>query len=237
LLRAASYLDPRFKKHAFVEDEGRKQVKQMAIEQAAGFRELVGDFQRRAADPDEQPMMSLRPPPRKRARRTAAVPAVPGPVTVDSVVCDAASRGGGQRELARQSSVGFLLFGEPGPATDRSPRAEQLEAMVERELAVFASEPPARTRFACPLRWWRDNAWRFSHIAPVAMRLFSLPSATAGLERLFSAAGRAVNKSRPRLRPRRACMIITGHANVVRGITGDKIAVPEAASALALVAV
>ena len=52
--------------------------------------------------------------------------------------------------------------------------------------------------------------------------VLGVPARTAHLERLFSAAGRAVNKRRPRLKKRRAARFILAHANIVRGIDGSR---------------
>ena len=61
------------------------------------------------------------------------------------------------------------------------------------------------------------------HLAAVAMHVLSVPGSTAALERLFSAAGRAVNRRRPRLGSMNASKLIYGHANVVRGYTGERV--------------
>jgi hypothetical protein len=73
------------------------------------------------------------------------------------------------------------------------------------------------------LDWWRQHSGQLPRLALVARHLFALPASTASLERLFSAAGRAVNKRRPRLKDASAAALIYGHANLVRGHVG----VPE----------
>ena len=61
------------------------------------------------------------------------------------------------------------------------------------------------------------------YISVVAMWVLGIPGSTASLERVFSAAGRAITRRRPRLKPSRAAAIIYGHANVVRGHAGHEI--------------
>ena len=65
-------------------------------------------------------------------------------------------------------------------------------------------------------------AWleKYSHLAPIAMWSLSSPGSTAGSERLFSAAGRAVTPRRPKLERSRAGSLIFGHCNVDRGVEG-----------------
>ena len=62
------------------------------------------------------------------------------------------------------------------------------------------------------------NEGRFPLLALVARQLFSAPCSTADVERLFSAAGRAVNRRRRHLHLSTAESLIYGHANVVRGV-------------------
>ena len=60
------------------------------------------------------------------------------------------------------------------------------------------------------------------NIAVIAQWHLGIPGSTAALERLFSAAGRAVTRRRPRLRSKRAAHFIYGHANIVRNHVGSK---------------
>ena len=91
---------------------------------------------------------------------------------------------------------------------------------VESQLARFCREPAHEELSQCPLAWWQDNAWKYPHLSLVAMHYLGIPGSTASLERLFSAAGLAVTRRRPRLTATRACGLIFGHANVVRGYRG-----------------
>ena len=62
------------------------------------------------------------------------------------------------------------------------------------------------------------------HLAVVARQVFCVPASSANVERLFSAAGRAITRRRPRLGAPHANSLIYGHANVVRGVRGDRAA-------------
>ena len=57
-------------------------------------------------------------------------------------------------------------------------------------------------------------------LAMVARDALGTPASTASLERLFSAAGRAVTRRRPRLQSKGAANLIFGHASVAKGIDG-----------------
>jgi hypothetical protein len=201
---------------------GKRAVKAWAIESAPVFDSLVRDFRAQGGLEDSQTLASLEGPRRKGRRvapRQAPSPSVGSSVAVVDVVEGAATSSAGRVLKARTSAEEFLFGAEP-VSRPVEPRMEKLEVAVQRELATYIQEPSLDKLDACPLRWWSANAWRFPHLAGVATSVFAVPASTAALERLFSAAGRAVNRRRPRLRPDRACVIITGHANVVRGITG-----------------
>ena len=59
-------------------------------------------------------------------------------------------------------------------------------------------------------------------LAVVAAQVLGVPASTASLERLFSAAGRAVTRRRPQLQTHRAAALIFGHANVAKGVVGKR---------------
>lgn len=40
------------------------------------------------------------------------------------------------------------------------------------------------------LEWWRVHSWRYPNVARMARGFFALPASSAGVERLFSAAGK-----------------------------------------------
>jgi hypothetical protein len=73
---------------------------------------------------------------------------------------------------------------QPGLVTDQS------EDEVRRYLAL----PRVKEMHGgSPLQWWAKNQWRFPTIAPMARTYLGCPASTAGLERMFSAAGRMHN--------------------------------------------
>ena len=60
---------------------------------------------------------------------------------------------------------------------------------------LFVFRVMARRRVTpTPLAFWRAHAWTMPHLAVVAQHVLGVPASTANIERLFSAAGRAVSK-------------------------------------------
>ena len=58
------------------------------------------------------------------------------------------------------------------------------------------------------LAWWRKNATVFPRCAKLARRYLAIPASSVQSERLFSATGRLISKTRSRLLPDRAeCLI------------------------------
>jgi hypothetical protein len=241
LLLAATFLDPRFKDcprqagqpgPAWASQEelatARATVKQRAIEGAEQLPALVARWQRAAAHPDNQPLLALAAPvqrPARKRRRVVEEPAeaAPAPGSALAIVASASAAAGPTRVLRAHSSAEEFLFGARSSASCSAfPSADvaALETEVEAQLTRFHLLAPTEDLTTGPLAWWRAHAWQFPLLATVAMHLFSLPASTAALERLFSAAGRAVNRRRATLRPASAANLIFGHANVRRGHTG-----------------
>ena len=233
LLQAATYLDPRFK--AGPPEPGssgpswaspaelktaRSVVKAMAIRAAEQFPFLVDAHKNAAAHPDRQPLVAT--PAGKRAPKRRRVVEDDEPAGAGAVVAAAAqAQPLAKRLLAERPSAEDLLF-PSGSASSAGPEPAiaALDAEVEAQLKRFAALPPRATVAIDATAWWREHAWQFPHLASVAMHLAGMPASTAALERLFSAAGRAVTKSRPRLHDASAAKLIYGHANVRRGHTG-----------------
>jgi hypothetical protein len=245
LLLAATFLDPRFKDaprqagepgpswaSAAELADARAAVKEMALRSAEQFPALVDLWKQAAAHPDSQPLAALAPaapaqraqrPARKR-RRVAEEGGQPEPAAGQLVVAAAAALPAppAGRVLRAHASAEDFLFGRPSASAAAPPRAEvaALEAEVEAQLARFHALPPLASLSIGPVAWWKSHAWQFPTLATVAMHLLGMPASTAALERLFSAAGRAVARRRPRLKNPTAAGLIFGHANVRRGHTG-----------------
>ena len=99
-------------------------------------------------------------------------------------------------------------------------KANQVKKAIEDELVVFNRlQMPLRFDTG-PLQFWKTHAVQLPYLAAVAFQLLTVPASTAQVERLFSAAGRAIGRRRPRLSVKRAAALIYGHANVTRGLTG-----------------
>ena len=97
-----------------------------------------------------------------------------------------------------------------------------LEKQVDMELERYSLFPATQSMADSPLKFWREHAWSMPHIALVAQHVLGVPASTASLERLFSAAGRAVTRRRPRLKTRSAARLVKAHAKAVRGMGGSR---------------
>ena len=85
---------------------------------------------------------------------------------------------------------------------------------------MYEALPFSRNSAGNPLSFWAAHSWQMPYISCVALWVYSIPLSSAALERLFSAAGRAVNRRRCRMKPRNAARLLFGHANAVRGFIG-----------------
>jgi len=233
-LRVAAYLDPRFKKHPFASPaqlaQTRALIAQLALESTDSFAELQKRAEEIAARPDNQPIASLRPRPKpaqKKRKRQARQPVDAATAMLPSHkrVCVA------RPVLKEQPSDEEFLFGPPPAIDDEEDVAAavgSLEAEVERQLSLYDEQPQQKCASTSPLDFWKDFAFRAPYVAAVAIYAFSIPGSTAALERLFSGAGRAVTRRRPRLTGTRASSLIFGHANVSMGRTGESIRLKRA---------
>lgn len=214
LLECATYLDTRFKTHAVFTPEERasirNKVKTLALERCAASPLLQQALQNQQA---LQPGMVLgaaaaaagarRPRARGRGRGRGRP------------VQEAAPK----RALKRKSSAEEFLFGQ-----DPQPRlwqqAQDIATQVENELSLWEQMPPQESLDpTCgPVGFWKSHATFFPCLAILAREVMAIPASSAGLERLFSGANRAVTHRRPRLKPSRAEALIYGHANIVQGI-------------------
>ena len=219
LLQVASYLDPRFKAHPYATHATlaatAQDVRRMALESSSTYVALLERIKQHDELPDNQPLSSLAPSSkRKRTARRSSVAA-----SSQSV----APKKARARELKERTSVeGFLFRTQAlGERDERNTRANKvdLEKMVKVELERYDLFPAARDPASNPLDFWREHGWTMPHIAVVASHALGVPASTANAERLFSAAGRAVTRRRPRLGRKRAALLIFAHANAVRGVT------------------
>ena len=244
LLQAASYLDPRFKDAPRAAGDGgpswatpadlaraRATVKELAVRAAEQFPALVERWREARAHPDNAPLAALAPAakrPRRGRRVVADEPPAPAGDAGAVVAVAAAAAPPRPRVLVARDSADDLMFGRPGRAAPNpAPAVAALDAEIESQLTRFLALPAEENLSTDPLVWWRARAWQMPHVAAAAMQVFSLPASTAALERLFSAAARAVNKSRPRLAAKSAAGIIYGHANVRRGVQGARAQAPQ----------
>jgi hypothetical protein len=228
LLRVCSYLDPRFKGHGYATQEqlqeARACLKQLAFESSDRYEHVAKQMQELAADPDNRRLIELASQPgrgrgrgrgrvgRGRGKGANAAP-VAGPLQPFRRP---------DRNLRLQTSDERFLFGAVQPASEAELGAVvvDIQSEIERQVVLYDHFPPEPRMEYSPLAFWKKNSARMPYLAVVARHLFGIPASTSSLERLFSAAGRAVTRRRPRLSSKRASHLIFGHANVVRGVTG-----------------
>jgi hypothetical protein len=99
-------------------------------------------------------------------------------------------------------------------------KANQVKKAIEEELIVYGRLQMPLQFDAGPLKFWHMHSCKLPYLATLAFQILGIPASTSQVERLFSAAGRAIGRRRPRLSAKRGAQIIYGHANVTRGITG-----------------
>ena len=235
LLQAATFLDPRFKSSPLAHGSRasglswasrselksiRSAVRAMAITAAEQFPALVEAHKTAAAHPDNRPLVEMTAAGKRAPKQRRCV--VDDSSTGALVAAAAEVEPAPKRRLAERPSAEDFLFpvGAASSSYGPEPAMEALDTEVNAQLDRFAALPPKATMGISAMAWWREHAWQFPHLAVVAMHLSGMPASTAALERLFSAAGRAVNRHRSRLRDAKAATLIFGHANVSRGWTG-----------------
>ena len=96
----------------------------------------------------------------------------------------------------------------------------QVKQQISEELTCYLRLGHASQLGSSPLSFWKNRRSELPFLSALARIIYSIPASTAALERLFSAAGRAVCHRRPRLNVRKAAKLIFAHANVARNITG-----------------
>ena len=249
LLQVAAYLDPRFKQAKYagiVNTTGtRAEIKKLAVQRTEAYPGVVEALRISAADPDGVALGAVAaaaaPAPKKQRRERVAKPktkatakrsatlsnAVSAPVQAElaEISAKAASQAGPARALARVGSDEAALYGAIVRAEDfAAPGAlVDIAQQVDNQLSMYDLVPLQRDMDCGPLSFWKDHAQEMPYLAAVAQHVFSVPASTVVVERLFSAAGRAVTRRRPRLSAMRAANTILGHANVSRGVTGKRV--------------
>ena len=244
VLLMASFLDPRFKQHqryapAEHVADARMHIVKCAVQAATSRPELVKARANRQAacdlDPNNRPLIALAEPVpelehargRGRARGGRGAPrgrgAARGAANIPGPQFALPKAQPVKRSLKRVLSADELLFGDAGQVAEEVAAADiDVEEECRRQLSRYEALPAITDVQLDVLSWWRENAWQFPLISIVASWVFAVPASTASLERLFSAAGRAITRRRPRLQAKNAAELIFGHCNVVRGINGRK---------------
>lgn len=74
-----------------------------------------------------------------------------------------------------------------------------LDMVVDDEIVKVFRATTNLDHGACPLKWWKENSQRFSHIAAAARRYMAMQSSSAARESVFSVSGNLVDAERTRL--------------------------------------
>lgn len=202
LLRCATYLDLRFKDHACVTVEEREKVRsEVKAAAVARFSDAsVRQFVIHRAEteiPMDATLAEVMQAEKARgrggrgrgAKARGRKRAAPGGASVAA------------RSLKpRTSAEDFLFGGKPGPKSSSSgqTKVQDLEAAVDHEMGLYDRMPAGESLDASPLLFWRKHEACVRHLAAVARDVLSIPASSASIERLFSAANRAVNNRRGR---------------------------------------
>ena len=83
-----------------------------------------------------------------------------------------------------------------------------MKKAIEEELIVYGRLQMPLQFDAGPLKFWHMQSCKLPYLAALAFQILGIPASTSQVERLFSAAGRAIGRRRPRLSAKRGAQII-----------------------------
>ena len=242
LLKAASYLDPRFKRIGrFLDQEEVQPAIKDAKALAVKFSEAGREAQRLQGERPPSSSTSPAEPARPAARDDDDAQLL-GSLTAKGRAKAAkaeakAAKAKAKAEAARRASLRGKApenaLEKPGDLPSLAEEllygsAPQLEAPLLGNLAVSVKdearfyESQAEWRgdagVLSPLAWWRDRSAKLPHLGEAARALLCIPGASASLERAFSHGGRAIDyRRRPRLGKTTACETLFAHENLLHG--------------------
>ena len=109
---------------------------------------------------------------------------------------------------------------EPQPKRGKSaldillgPEEAHATVTINDELEIYMSDQ-ILPRNKCPLTWWKSNAHRFPHLAPLACSLLSVPATSTPSERAFSTAGLTISSLRSCLKPKNVDALVFLNKNI-----------------------
>ncbi|CAL1143877.1 unnamed protein product, partial [Cladocopium goreaui] len=243
LLAVATFLDGRFQKHHVWQsmlslEDTKNKVAQMALQASQDFPALVERLRKQAQDPVNWTLAALAkaeaaPKPRGRGgrggrgrgrARAQSDPAPKSRCASEAALQETTPSGHNlkRRRLQPQTSAEEWLFGQPEQQEEEVVLADvdAVKQQISEELTCYLRLGHASQLGSSPLSFWKNRRSELPFLSALARIIYSIPASTAALERLFSAAGRAVCHRRPRLNVRKAAKLIFAHANVARNITG-----------------
>ena len=240
LLHVASFMDVRFKQHAALDADdlatAKDETQKMALMVHEKYPVIAEHYRLKSLRPDEQTLSTLaKHSPKKgrgRGRGRGRSSASKETASLPSQLANAKGLAKPPRALKQVDSDEAFMYDKKSTPTEEAVEKmdTDLATCIQDEMTRWEAVHQIDDVRYNPLSWWRQNCSRFPLLAPVAQHLLGIPGGTAMIERLFSAAGRAVTRRRPRLSAKRAAATIFGHANVVRGVTGSKKANAESES-------
>jgi hypothetical protein len=89
---------------------------------------------------------------------------------------------------------------------------DKVTSEVNAQFGHFLNEAQAKSDIN-PLEWWKPKLAKFPALEIAVRRLFCIPSTSAPVERVFSAAGNIVNKKRSSLLPENVDMLVFMYKN------------------------
>jgi hypothetical protein len=89
---------------------------------------------------------------------------------------------------------------------------DKVTSEVNAQFGHFLNEAQAKSDIN-PLEWWKPKLAKFPALEIGVRRLFCIPSTSAPVERVFSAAGNIVNKKRSSLLPENVDMLVFMYKN------------------------
>ena len=189
-LRLISVLDPRFKNLTFVPETERPKV-------FFDLTELAANLPSRAVEVKQEPDDA-----QTDNNALPALPDLPGSSAQDGQACPSS-----EQKPAGLSLLDSLLGEDTDCVVTHADPAPSNFERATIEITAYKSETQL-ARIGNPLQWWKDNAFRYPLLSPVAQVLLSVPATSVPSERVFSTAGDICTAQRASLGPDQVDMLV-----------------------------
>ena len=74
-----------------------------------------------------------------------------------------------------------------------------MKSQIDQEIQKYLSEEAPED--ICPLKYWQQNAYKYTKLSPIAAEILVQTASSAGSERRFSTAGKVIRPDRANLAP------------------------------------